>query len=298
MGIEYLLTAYLDDDGTYSRVPTKLALHDVVRVVSGRLEDNLGLLAYRPAEMMMLLDGERVLHNTPAVLARCARHTKMANASVLVIYQQKLYAVVVEHGQPARVVGMIEQIITTHNREPIANSVLLLGADLAAGQQESSGLVVSSVDVDCHPRRHIVLAVPLGGHCFVQTKPSPADGDCTQVGLKLLVGVAFIFLEDSRLVWYKCGGGGGKDNTDKTLTPGQALFVYNGGLVLGQDGGGGGGDYCFHGLGPRMSHLSEAYIYSKMHCAKPFQLKHKDTDETQQTEAISPLRPMIVHHLN
>lgn len=294
MGIEYLLTAYLDANGFYSQVPTKLALHDVVRIVSGRLEDNLELLVYRPAEMMMLLDSERVLHNTPSNLTRCAQHAKMVNASILVIYKKKLYAVVIEHGQPARVVGMIDQIITTYNREPTANSVLLLGSSFMSEQQESNGLVVSSVDIECNPNRHIVLAIPLGGHCFVQTKPTPVDGDFTQVGLKLLVGVSFIFLQDSRLIWYKCIDD--KDNRKQIINPGQALFVYNGGVMLAQDET---ADFYFHGLGPRKSHLSETYIYSKMHCAKPFQLKLKETnDDDSQLDSLSPLRPMIIHNLN
>lgn len=250
MAIQYLVTAYIDSWGKYSKTATKYAIHDVVRIIDGNIEDNLSLLIYPVNVIQSLLAPGCILHHTD----RLTEFKSIDIGSLIVIYQDELYGVVIENKQ-ARIVGKVKQMYSNKIDDNKNCFILKMPGNLQQFPIDSF-----------EPKKHILLAVPLGGHCFLSSSlisdAFPDRNQSINNSLTLFVGLTLLALENILLDWRR----------PKQLWPESNLskyfFVYNGGLLMENES-----NAVFFGLGPRSACRNEIYYYFLMHYGCSFHYK-------------------------
>lgn len=247
MAIQYLKTAYIDSDGKYSKTPTKFAIHDVVRIVDGSIEENLPLLKYSINVIQSLLAPGCILQHS----SRLAKFKSIEIGSLIVIYNDELYGVVIENEQ-ARIVGKVEQMYSNKKNDYKNCFILKMDGNL------------DQCPIKCFElKEHILLAVPLGGHCFLRSRfinqTFSNDNASIDHSLTLFVGLTLLALENMALDWRRPSK---LSSTDQS----KYFFVYNGGLMWENES-----NATFFGFGPTC--LNEIYYYFLMHFGCSFKLK-------------------------
>lgn len=269
MAIQYITTAYIELSGKFSEYRTDHAIHDVVRVVKGTLEENLDLLAYRCADIFTLLTLDRVLHKNDIILNRLKNYPKMLTASLIVIYENNLYGVVIRDDQTMpQIVGIVSQVIV-NSSENNQNTLLI---DSICEESKLDNMLICHENLFFDFSKHILVTVPLGGHCFVQLNDLVDDDQTEQYRkLALLVGTSFVALESVPLEWIRFKDCHMTQIARTQIKFGQFIFMYTGSIVANEDNSG----YIIYGIGPRTSTFNEAYYYSSMHCGNHFSVESK-----------------------
>ena len=264
--IQYLLTAYVNENGKFSEKSTNTAIHDVVRVVNGSLEDVLCLLPYREADVFTMLTFDKILRKTDLIMAQLQDRPKIHTASFVVIHEDTLFGVVIKDSV-AHVIGPVRHVLSSINEDKTENC-LVLGGNSGLSNQPN---LTKIFDVAYIPENHVLIVVPLGGYCFVQyaeTNDSSGDEDIgladRNSGLVLLIGTSFLLLDQVNLKWNKYKDFHMKELALTAVGPGKFLFMYGGGCVFEDD------YYVIHGCGPRTATFNEAYYYALMHLGKSF----------------------------
>ena len=325
--IQFHRTLYLDGDGRPipDNAPNNggLRIHDVLSVPEDAaaapcsLSSVLPLLSYhRMEEAFVCLNAQGVLRATTPTLEVLSRRRHQKNQSLaaclLVAHRGQLYGVQVDEGGVAKVVGTVRQVVSSWSPQGGEHKDLE-DEDADEGQAESclvlDGKVVGKVvrlgSVTFDPAHHVLVTVPLGGHCFAQlskgTTAATADNDNEgeegehSTPLALLIGPAHILFTTTTtttLKWNAYVDSSMKEMACKAVPPGSTFFQSSGGWWTAQT------DpsvvekevdsmetptttttYLMTGLGMRKCHFQEAFFYAQMHIGQTIKQKVIEEDK-------------------
>ena len=331
--IQFHRTLYLDGDGrpTHNNAPNNggLRIHDVLSVPEDAAPCNLSsilpLLSYhRLEEAFVCLNAQGVLRATTPTLEVLSRKRSLsqgrrslaAAACLLVAHRGQLYGVQVDEGGVAKVVGTVRQVVSSWSQGGEHKDLEDDEGD--EGQTESClvldgkvGKVVRLGSVTFDPAHHVLVTVPLGGHCFAQlSKGTTAAADDKNEGegeegeystpLALLIGPAHIlFTSTITLKWNAYVDSSMKEMVTKAVPPGSTFFQSSGGWWTAQT------DpsvvekevdsmetptttttttYLMTGLGMRKCHFQEAFFYAQMHIGQTIKQKVIEKEEEENKE--------------
>lgn len=325
--IQFHRTLYLDGDGrpTHNNAPNNggLRIHDVLSVPEDAAPCNLSsilpLLSYhRMEEAFVCLNAQGVLRATTPTLEVLSRKRLQKNqilaACLLVAHRGQLYGVLVDEGGVAKVVGTVRQVVSSWSQGGEHKDLEDDEGD--EGQTESClvldgkvGKVVRLGSVTFDPAHHVLVTVPLGGHCFAQlskgTTAATADNDHEgeegeySTPLALLIGPAHILFTTTTttLKWNAYVDSSMKEMVCKAVPPGSTFFQSSGGWWTAQT------DpsvvekemdsmetptttttYLMTGLGMRKCHFQEAFFYAQMHIGQTIKQKVSEEEEENKEE--------------